>query len=264
MNAYMNIAVKAARNASKIIMTALDRLDSVRISDKDRHNFTTNIDLQAEQEIISVLQQAFPDHKILSEEAGEINFNSESDYTWIIDPLDGTTNFIHGLPMFSISIALRYKNKIDQALIYLPAQDEMFTAIRGSGAQLNRKRIRVSQRFQIESNLLGIILHTKSNLSDFLPKNLIQEIKPKLAGIRQLGSATITLAYLASARIDVCWIQGVSIWDLAAGSLLIQEAGGMIADFDFKDNYLESGDLIGANPTLLSQYAKIIKKYKDK
>lgn len=247
MHPLINIAISAARNASKIILRAVDRLDTITITEKNTNDFVTDADTQAEQEIIKTIHKAYPQHAILAEEGGATGKN---DYTWIIDPIDGTNNFIHGLPHFSISIAVSYKNKVEHGLVYNPILQELFTASRGSGAFLNDRRIRVSNR----KNFKGALIGTGYGLKN--PKNiaphiaLLQKLLPETAGIRRSGSAALDFAYVACGRYDGFWELGLAPWDVAAGGLLVKEAGGVVSDFSGNEDYLSTGNVIAANPKI--------------
>jgi len=222
MNPTLNIAVRAARSAGNVIIRNLGKLDTLAIHTKDRNDFVTEVDRQAEQQIIYTLRKAFPDHGILAEESGT---QGNDEYQWIIDPLDGTTNFLHGFPQFAVSIAMRHKGRMEHGVIYDPLRQELFTASRGAGAMLNDQRIRVTKRKSLEGSLLGTGFPFKSqqHLDAYL--DMFRALFPQTAGIRRAGSAALDLAYVASGRLDGFWEIGLSIWDMAAGVLLIQEAG---------------------------------------
>jgi myo-inositol-1(or 4)-monophosphatase len=255
----LNIAINAARAAGNIIVRALDRLDKIHISQKQPNDYVTDIDQKAEQEIISIIRKAHPHHGILGEESGE---SAGKDYTWIIDPIDGTRNFIHGYPQFAVSIAIRHKDKIEHGVIYDPVRQELFTASRGKGARLNDKRIRVSTRTQLEDCLLATGF-THRNSKSLLTAHLraLEVLIPLCGDIRRPGAATLDLAYVACGRLDGFWELGLKLWDIAAGTLLIKEAGGLVCDADGADNYLKSGDVITGNPKILKLLLKNIKPY---
>lgn len=251
MHPLLNIAIKAARTAGKIIVRAEDDIRSLTIREKGRNDFVSQIDQIAEQAIIEIIHKNYPEHQILAEESGlshsEIN---KSIPLWIIDPLDGTTNFLHGFPQYAVSIAVKYDGKIQQAVVYDPSRDELFSANRGSGAQLNGKRIRVSKIDRIEKALLGtgIPYTTFHNLEKYL--NSFQKIIPKCVGIRRAGAASLDLAYVAAGRLDGFWEYNLKPWDMAAGMLLIQEAGGWVSDIHKDRDCLESGDIIATTPKI--------------
>ncbi len=254
MHPMLNIAVRAARAAGKVIARALDHVDSLSVSEKSRNDFVTEVDRRAEQEIIRTIQRAYPNHAIMAEESGE---QSGDEFQWIIDPLDGTTNFLHGIPQFAVSIALRHRGRLEHAVIYDPVKDEMYTASRGGGAQLNDRRLRVSKRKTIKGALLGtgFPFREEQDLSLFL--ETLKAMVPDTAGIRRPGSAALDLAYVAAGRYDGFWEFGLKPWDMAAGVLLITEAGGMVSDFDGGDGFLDSGNILASNlklhPILLSR-----------
>jgi len=255
----LNIAVNAARAAGNIIIRALDRLDTVHVSQKQPNDYVTDIDQKAEQEIISIIRKAHPQHGILGEESGE---TVGKDYTWIIDPIDGTRNFIHGYPQFAVSIGISYKGKIEHGVIYDPVRQELFTASRGKGARLNDKRIRVSTRTQLEDCLLATGF-THRNSKPLLAAHLrtMEAMIPLCGDIRRPGAATLDLAYVACGRLDGFWELGLKIWDIAAGTLLIKEAGGLVCDIEGGDDYLKSGDVVVGNPKILKLLLKNIRPH---
>jgi len=258
MHPTLNIAVRAARSAGNVIIRNLDRLDSLAVHTKDRNDFVTEVDQKAEQEIIYTLRKAFPDHGILAEESG---LREGDDYQWIIDPLDGTTNFLHGFPQFAVSIALRHKGRLEQGVVYDPLRQELFTATRGAGAMLNDRRIRVTKRKSLEGALLGTGFPFKAqqHLETYL--DMFRALFPNTAGIRRPGSAALDLAYVASGRLDGFWEIGLNIWDMAAGVLLIQEAGGLSSDFLGGHSHLESGNLVAGNPKVFTDILKTIRPF---
>jgi myo-inositol-1(or 4)-monophosphatase len=256
----LNIAVTAARKAGDLIVRALDRLETVKVSVKSQRNFVSEIDHQSEKIIIDIIHKAYPSHPILAEESGSIT-KQDNNYLWIIDPLDGTTNFIHGFPHFAVSIAVQYKNKIEHGVIYDPVRQELFTASRGKGAKLGQYRIRVSQCLQMDYALVGTGSykdnhhHTAENYLKAFSK-----FSEQAAGIRRAGSAALDLAYVACGRLDGFWENGLGKWDVAAGSLLVQEAGGLVAEPNGNDDYLNSGDIVCGNPKIFSKMMEIIQK----
>jgi len=258
MQPMLNIAVRAARSAGNVIIRNLDRLDSLAVHTKDRNDFVTEVDQQAEREIIGILRKAYPGHGILAEESGA---HEGDDFQWIIDPLDGTTNFLHGFPQFAVSIALRHRGRLEQAVIYNPLSQELFMASRGAGALLNDRRIRVSSRRNLEGALLGtgFPFKTQQYLDPYL--DMFRALFPQTAGIRRAGSAALDLAFVAAGRLDGFWEIGLSIWDMAAGVLLIQEAGGLCSDFVAGHNYLDNGNLVAGNPKVFAEMLKTIRPY---
>jgi myo-inositol-1(or 4)-monophosphatase len=252
----VTIAVRAARAAGNIIVRNMDRIDRLTVSSKRSNDFVSEVDHQAEQAIIQVLSQTYPEHGFLAEESGTRDSNAE--YQWIIDPLDGTTNFLHGFPQFAVSIAMRHKGRIEIGVIYDPVSQELFTAARGEGAQLNEKRIRVAGRNGLKGALLGTgFPYTDQTYLETYLKTMKQLMAPT-AGIRRPGSAALDLAWLAAGRIDGFWEFNLNAWDIAAGALIVREAGGIVTDFGGSDRYLESGDIIAASPKVFPEMLKII------
>ena len=227
MHPMLNIAIRAARTAGDSIVREMDRTRDISIETKGKNDFVTEVDKNAEGIIISVIKNAYPEHAFLAEESGQ---EGENDYLWIIDPLDGTTNFLHGFPHFSVSIALQNKGVLEQAVIYDPLKQELFTASKGKGAQLNNRKIRVSVKNTLDGALLGtgFPYNNKSVMQQFIEsyKNLF----PNVAGIRRAGVASLDLAYVACGRLDGFWEFNLRPWDIAAGALIIQEAGGINAE----------------------------------
>ena len=245
----VNIAIQAARSAGNIIMRGLDRLDKVEVSQKHPNDYVTDIDRNAEREIISIIHKAHPDHAILGEESGE---SGDHDYTWIIDPLDGTRNFIHGFPQFAVSIAISHKGRIEHGVTYDPVRQELFSASRGKGAQLNERRIRVSKNKTLDECLLGTgFPHQKSPELIKAYVNSLQAVLPLSGDVRRAGSAALDLAYVACGRLDGFWELGLKPWDLAAGTLFIKEAGGLVCDINGAEDYIKSGNVIAGNPKIL-------------
>ena len=260
MHPTLNIAVKAARRAATVINRASTQLDLLTVQSKSPNDFVTEVDRAAEQAIIEVLRDAFPGHGILAEESGESG--PESEFTWIIDPLDGTTNFIHGLPQYAVSIAQTKNGVLEHAVVYDPNTNEMFTASRGAGAFLNDRRIRVSRRTRLNESLIGTGFpfrqfdHVDAYLAMF------KELTQKTAGIRRPGAASLDLAYVAAGRFDGFWEMGLSPWDMAAGVLLIQEAGGLVSDLSGEANYLATGNLVAGSPKIFGQLLPIIQAWR--
>lgn len=215
------------------------------------------MDQLAEREIINTIHKAYPDHGILAEESGK-SAHENSKYVWIIDPLDGTTNYLHGFPFYAVSIAVQHKNRIEHGVVYDPIRQELFTASRGDGAQLNNQRIRVSKRQNLEGALLGTGFPFKD--IEKLPIYLksFQALTSQASGIRRAGAAALDLAYVAAGRLDGFWELGLSPWDMAAGALIISEAGGLISDFNGAENYLENGNVVTGNPKVFKQLLQVI------
>ncbi len=259
-NPLLNIAIQAARSAGNIIMRGLDRLDKIQVSQKNPNDYVTDIDQLAEREIISIIRKAHPNHCILGEESGELD-GDDDEYTWIIDPLDGTRNFIHGFPQFAVSIAVSYRGKVEHGVTYDPVRQELFTASRGKGAQLNDRRIRVSKNKALEECLLGTgfpYRHSPEAIQSYV--NSLMAVLPLAGDVRRAGAATLDLAYVACGRFDGFWEMGLKPWDLAAGVLFVKEAGGLVCDFNGAEDYLKSGDVVAANPKILKLLLRHIKK----
>lgn len=252
MHPFLNIANNAARGAGRIILKGFDRLSYLTIEEKSPNNFVSEIDLASEEYLIETIKSAYPDHGILSEESG--GDHHDSPYQWIIDPLDGTTNFVHGVPHFCISMAICIEGKIEHGLVYDPIREEVFTASRGRGAQLNNKRLRVSRQHQLERAIVntGFIEHSEENLA------LFSAVLPRCADVRNLGSAALDLAYVASGRIDAYWQSGLQSWDIAAGALLVKEAGGLASDFSGGERYLNTGNIIAGTPKVYKELAQTL------
>jgi myo-inositol-1(or 4)-monophosphatase len=225
MQPLLNIGMRAARRAGDLIVRSLSRLDSLKIDSKGRNDFVTDIDRKAEADIIATIRRSHPQHAFLAEEGGR---TGESEFVWIIDPLDGTTNFLHGFPTFAVSIALEHKGRLQHAVVYDPMRQEFFTASRGDGAQLEGKKIRVSTQRTLEGALIGtgFPFRTGAHVDEYLA--MLKVIMASAAGVRRPGAASLDLAYVAAGRIDGFWEFGLSPWDTAAGTLLIQEAGGRV------------------------------------
>ena len=255
MHPMLNTAVKAARRAGNIINRASRNLDILSVTQKAINDFVSEVDREAEQAIIRMLLDAYPGHSILAEESGAAG---KSEFQWIIDPLDGTTNFLHGFPQYALSIALSHQGVLTQAVIYDPVRNDLFTATRGHGAYLNDHRIRVSKRIKLQQSLLGTGFPFKefSLVDSYLA--MFRDLTRKTAGIRRAGAATLDLAYVAAGRLDGFWEFGLGPWDIAAGSLLITEAGGLVGDLEGNGGYLESGNIVAANPKIFSQLVQAL------
>lgn len=240
----LTIAVRAAREASRIITRNFNRIDRLTITDKGSNDFVSEVDRNAEAVIINILREKYPHHAILAEESGK---HVGDDYQWIIDPLDGTTNFLHGFPQFAISIALKIKGRLEMGVVYDPISDEMFTASRGEGALLNDRKIRVSGRKSLEGALLGTGLPYRdfSFTDNYL--GMLKDLMKDSAGIRRPGSAALDFAYLAAGRTDGFWELGLSEWDFAAGAVLVREAGGLVTDIGGGERFLDTGNVIAGN-----------------
>ncbi|MBB5212146.1 inositol monophosphatase family protein [Microbulbifer hydrolyticus] len=265
MEPMLNIALRAARKAGELIERAWERGDLMKFEEKGRNDFVTEVDKASEQEIIYHLRKAYPKHSILAEESG-LQEGAEPEYEWIIDPLDGTTNFIHGMPHFAISIACRYRGQIEHAVVLDPIKREEFTASRGRGAALNGRRIRVSSRQGMKGALIGTGIPFNGESFDNIDAYLavMKDVAGQTAGIRRPGAAALDLAYVASGRFDGFWEMYLNSWDIAAGSLLVKEAGGLISDFRGGNDYLESGNLVCATPKVFKPLLQIVGKHMGK
>jgi myo-inositol-1(or 4)-monophosphatase len=258
MQPMLNIALRAARSAGEKIVRASDRMDLVKVDEKGANDFVTDVDRNAEQEIISIIRKAYPEHGFLGEESGSTK--PESETVWIIDPLDGTTNFIRGIPHYAVSIGCMHKGKLEHAIVYNPVTREEFTASRGYGAQLNGRRLRVTARTTLDGALIGTGIpfrhHSEELLGNYL--KTLGELASKTAGIRRPGSAALDLAYVAAGRYDAFWETGLKPWDMAAGALLITEAGGLVSDFSGGNDFLESGNIVCGNPKCFKLVLQIV------
>src|SRR4051812_42376774 len=259
MHPMLNIAVKAARRAGAIINRAARDVDILAVVRKRHNDFVTEVDKAAEEAIIEVVQRAYPEHAILAEESGASGAKpGESEYTWIIDPLDGTTNFIHGFPQYCVSIGVQHKGVLTHGVVYDPTKNELFTASRGRGAYLNERRIRVSRRTRLADALIGtgFPFRDLAGLDEYLA--MMRELTQRVAGIRRPGAAALDLAYVAAGRLDGFWEMGLSPWDMAAGALLILEAGGLVSDLRGEGGWLESGRIACGNPKVFVQLLQAI------
>ena len=260
MHPALNIAIKAARRAGQIINRASNDLDLIKVATKQPNDFVTEVDKAAEAAIIETLQEAYPGYGILAEESGATagKGGRDEEFQWIIDPLDGTTNFIHGMPQYAVSIALAREGIIEQAVVFDPNRNELFTASKGAGAFLNERRIRVSRRTKLQDALLGTGFPYRSfnQIDTYLA--IFRELAEKTAGMRRPGAASLDLAYVACGRYDGFWEFGLSPWDMAAGALLISEAGGLVSDLRGETSYLETGNLVAGTPKVFAPLLKII------
>ena len=244
----LNIAVRAARKAGSIITRAALDGGGFEVRSKRQNDFVTRVDHAAEAAILEVVRKAYPDHAVLAEESGAAEGRAE--YQWIIDPLDGTTNFIHGFPQYCVSIAIRRRDELAHGVVYDPNRNELFTASKGSGAYLNDRRIRVSKCVRLGDALVGTGFPFREGARIDLYSNQLKNIMQKTAGVRRAGAAALDLCYVACGRLDAFWELGLSPWDMAAGALMIQEAGGLVADLSGEDGYLESGEVACATPKI--------------
>ncbi|MES2103688.1 MAG: inositol monophosphatase family protein [Pseudomonadota bacterium] len=265
MHPMLNTAIKAARRGATIINRASFDLDRVKVSEKQSNDFVTEVDQAAEAAIIEVLTTAYPDHAILAEESGaSANLHDDNENVWIIDPLDGTTNFIHGFPQYCVSIALQQRGIITQSVVYDPTRNEMFTASKGAGAFLNDKRIRVTKIDRIADALIGTGFPSRdlSGLDEYMA--MFKIMTSKCQGLRRPGAAALDLAYVAMGRLDGFFEKGLAPWDIAAGSLLITEAGGIVGNFSGDSDYLYKGDVLAGTPKVFAQMVAALQPFAAK
>ena len=245
MQPLLNIAVRAARRAGDLIVRNVDRVPTLNVRSKSRNDFVSEVDHMAERDIIETIRRTHPDHGFLGEEGGR---SGGDEFVWIIDPLDGTTNFLHGFPTFAVSLACQYRGRIEHAVVYDPMRQELFTASRGDGAQLDGRRIRVSKQATLEGALIGTGFPYRENsrwIDPYLA--MLKSVMQQSAGIRRPGAAALDLAYVAAGRIDAFWEIGLNAWDTAAGSLLITEAGGRIGTLTGGE-YRQNGNVLAGSP----------------
>ncbi|MDQ7955108.1 MAG: inositol monophosphatase family protein [Pseudomonadota bacterium] len=261
LHPMLNVAIKAARAAGAIINRAALDVEAVRVSQKQVNDFVTEVDHASEAAIIETLLTAYPGHGILAEESGTERGAKDSEFVWIIDPLDGTTNFIHGFPVYCVSIALAVRGKVEQAVVYDPTRNDLFTASRGRGAFLNERRIRVSKRTRLEESLIstGFPFRAGDNFKQYLA--IMADLMPRAAGLRRPGAAALDLAYVAAGFAEAFFETGLNPWDVAAGSLLVTEAGGLISNFSGEGEYLDQREVLAGAPRIYGQLVPILGKY---
>lgn len=260
MHPMLNIAINAARKAGNVMLNGLKKRDKIKITLKGRNDFVSEIDQQAEAVVIDTIKRAYPQHAVLGEETG-YQSGEQTEYEWIIDPIDGTTNYLHANPQFCVSIALRYQQRLEHAVIYDPTRDELYTASRGQGAFLNDRRIRVTSLSGLENALLGtgFPFREQHHLPAYL--EMFRAFSSQVADLRRPGSAALDLAYVAAGRLDGFWEIGLKPWDMAAGVLLVQEAGGIASDFSGGHDFLNSGNVVAASPKVLKAMLQTIQPY---
>ncbi len=243
MHPMLNIAIRAARNAGSLIMRSLQHVEHLEVTTKGRNDYVSDVDHLVEQEIINVIKKAYPEHAIMAEESGN---SGNSDTVWIIDPLDGTTNYLHGFPHYCVSIAVKVKGRVEHAVVYDPQRDELFTASRGEGARLNDRRLRVTKRRELKGALVatGFPFKYPQHHDKFMAS--FNALFPLVSDVRRAGSAALDLAYVAAGRLDGYWEIGLQDWDLAAGLLLVEEAGGLVTDFAGQDELFNKGNVVAA------------------
>jgi myo-inositol-1(or 4)-monophosphatase len=261
LHPMLNIAVRAARAAGAIINRAALDLDVLKVATKGTNDFVTEVDQAAEEAIISTLLEAYPGHGILAEESGRERGARHSDYVWIIDPLDGTTNFIHGLPVYAVSIALSFRGKIEQGVVYDPTRNDLFVASKGRGAFLNDRRLRVSRRTRMADALIGtgFPFRKGDNFKRYL--KMFEEVMQHCAGVRRPGAAALDLCYVAAGWYDGFFETGLQPWDVAAGSLIVTEAGGLVGNFTGEADYLHQRELVAGNPRIYGQLVQTLAPY---
>ena len=255
MHAMLNVAVMAARRGGDTLIRQMPKLDKLKVEQKGRNDFVSEADYAAERAVIGTIQKHYPEHAILAEESGA---QGESEYTWVIDPLDGTTNFLHRFPVFCVSVALMYNGRVEHGAVYDPLRQELFTASRGQGAQLDGHKIRVTGRIDLERSLLGTGFPFRdSNMAIPPYMKMLEKAIKETNGIRRGGAAALDLCYVAAGRLDAFWETGLSIWDLAAGTLIIREAGGIISGLDGSEDFLNTGHVLTGTPRIYTAVAKL-------
>jgi len=258
MHPYLNTAVKAARRAGEIIVRGLARFEGMETASKGLNDFVTSVDRNAEAAILETLSEAYPQHAFLAEESGA---SGSGDIVWIIDPLDGTTNFMHGFPTFAVSIACQMAGRMEHAVVYDPMRQEIFTASRGAGAYVENKRLRVSRQRTLEGALIGTGFPYRDNLQLLDPyMDMMKAVIKRASGVRRPGAAALDLAYVAAGRTDGFWEIGLKPWDTAAGTLLIREAGGLVATLDGAE-YKQNGNIVAGTPRVFNELLETIAPY---
>ncbi|NKF52418.1 inositol-1-monophosphatase [Shewanella sp. WXL01] len=258
MHPMLTIATRAARAAGQTIMRAFNELDRVEVSAKGMNDYVTSVDKEAESAIVYQIRKSYPDHTIVGEEDGE-NRGENKDYVWIVDPLDGTTNFVRGIPHFAVSIAVQYKGKVEVAVVYDPVRDELFSAVRGKGAKVNDFRLRVTQVNDLDGTIIATGFPFKARQHTETYMNILGAVFPQCADIRRAGSAALDLAYVAAGRMDGYFEIGLKPWDIAAGDLICREAGGTVTDFTGAHNYLASGNIVAGSPKVTAKLIKTMR-----
>lgn len=258
MTPLVNIAVQAARTGGDAIIRSMNRVHNLKVQSKGRNDFVTEVDKFVEDRIIEVIKKSYPHHNFIGEESGTTS-GAEGEVEWIIDPIDGTTNFIHGFPAFAVSIAARHQGKMEAGVIYDPLRQELFTASRGNGAMLDERKIRVTSPNGLEGTLIGTGFPYRGDaeaLDAYL--GMLRDVSLKAAGIRRAGSAALDLAYVAAGRFDGFWEMGLKLWDIAAGELIVREAGGLISDIDGQETHLKTGNIAAGSPRVLRDILKAL------
>jgi myo-inositol-1(or 4)-monophosphatase len=258
MHPMLTIATRAARAAGQTIMRAYTELDRVEVSAKGLNDFVTSVDKEAEATILYQIRKSYPDHTVVGEESGE-HRGDNKDYVWIVDPLDGTNNFVRGIPHFAVSIAVQYKGKIEAAVIYDPVREELFSAVRGKGAKLNDFRLRVTNVNELNNTLIGTGFPFKARQHTESYMKILTTLFPLCADLRRTGSAALDLAYVAAGRLDGFFEIGLKPWDIAAGDLICREAGGTVTDFTGNHNYMASGNIVAGSPKVTTELVKLMR-----
>ncbi len=255
MHALLNVAVMAARRAGSVLIRKMNNLEKLSVEAKGHNDYVSDADRAAEKTVIDCILKHYPDHAILAEESG---VQGESDTVWIIDPLDGTTNYLHGFPVFAVSIGVQVDGRVEHGVIYDPMRQELFTASRGQGAQLDGRRIRVSGQLHLERALIGTGFPFRQADMEITPYlDMLAKVIRSTSGVRRPGAAALDLAYVAAGRLDGFWETGLAPWDLAAGSLMIREAGGIVSGLDGSENFLETGHILTGTPKIYAAFAKL-------
>jgi len=255
MHALLNVAVMAARKAGHTLIKKMVNLDKLKVEQKGYNDYVSDADRAAERAVIAVIHKHYPDHAILAEESGAIG---EADTVWIIDPLDGTTNYLHGFPVFAVSIGVQHKGRMEHGVVYDPLRQELFTASRGTGAHLDGRRIRVSGQQHLERALIGTgFPFRQADMEIAAYMDMLAKSIRKTSGVRRAGAAALDLCYVAAGRLDAFFETGLAPWDLAAGSLIIREAGGIISGLDGSEGYMHSGHVLTGTPRIYRELAKL-------
>ena len=255
MHALQNVAVMAARKAGSVLIRKLSNPAKLKVQEKSHNDYVTDADQAAEAAIIDTIRKHYPDHAILAEESGQ---DGDSDTVWIIDPLDGTTNYLHGFPVFAVSIGVQVKGRMEHAAVYDPIRQELFTASRGAGAQLDGRRIRVSGQTKLERSLIGTGFPYKLKdgpMTAYL--GMLENVLRNTSGVRRPGAAALDLCYVAAGRLDAFWETDLNAWDLAAGSLIVREAGGIVSGLDGSEDFLETGHVLAGTPKIYAALAQL-------
>jgi myo-inositol-1(or 4)-monophosphatase len=259
MHPILNIGVRAARRAGDLIVRHINQLDAIKVDSKGRNDFVSEVDRMAEQDIIRTVQRSYPDHAFLAEESGA---SGDAEYVWIIDPLDGTTNFLHGFPVFCVSIAVMHRGRLEHGVIYDPLRQELFTTSRGAGATVDGRKMRVSDTRLMEKSLIGTgypYRQDPAGLDAYL--GMLKDAMLATSGVRRPGAAALDLAYVAAGRLDGFWEIGLNIWDVAAGALMIQECGGIITDLAGGEGWQQSGNVLAGNPKIHEALQKLLEPH---